>query len=186
MARERKSNPRKMRPQFLVLCEGETEESYVNFLRQNYRLPIKIVPKIIGSKISQKIIDRYKNELGGSESSITTFLLYDGDVPDVLGNVGNCDGIRLISNPCIEIWFVSHYKKPEETELSSDLCVKELKKMPDWENYRKGTFTQAQESALWNKRLEAVANMESKKENSKNYSSVFTFIKTLEEVRKDK
>lgn len=58
--------------------------------------------------------------------------------------------------------------------------------MPDWENYRKGTFTQAQESALWNKRLEAVANMESKKENSKNYSSVFTFIKTMEEVRKDK
>lgn len=26
MGRERKSNPRKMRPQFLVLCEGETEE----------------------------------------------------------------------------------------------------------------------------------------------------------------
>ena len=55
MARERKSTPRNMRPQFLVICEGETEENYVNFLRQYYRLPIKIVSKIIGSKISQKI-----------------------------------------------------------------------------------------------------------------------------------
>lgn len=43
MGRERKSNPRKMRPQFLVLCEGETEEAYINFLKQQYRLPIKIV-----------------------------------------------------------------------------------------------------------------------------------------------
>ena len=34
MGRERKSNPRKMRPQFLVLCEGETEETYINFLKQ--------------------------------------------------------------------------------------------------------------------------------------------------------
>ncbi len=47
MRRERKSNPKKMRPQFLVLCEGETEEAYINFLKQRYRLPIKIVSKII-------------------------------------------------------------------------------------------------------------------------------------------
>ena len=51
MGRERKSNPRKMRPQFLVLCEGETEEAYINFLKQRYRLPIKIVSKIVGSKL---------------------------------------------------------------------------------------------------------------------------------------
>ena len=74
MARERKSTPRKMWPQFLVICEGETEENYVNFLRQYYRLPIKIVPKIIGSKISQKIVNRYKKDLTGSEESIKTFL----------------------------------------------------------------------------------------------------------------
>ena len=67
MARERKSSPRKMRPLFLVLCEGETEENYVNFLRQNYRLPIKIVPKIIGSKITQEIVDS-KKQIGHPES----------------------------------------------------------------------------------------------------------------------
>ena len=78
MARERKSNPRKMRPLFLVLCEGETEENYVNFLRQNYRLPIKIVPKIIGSKITQEIIMRHKKEFDLFSFSLYQAGLYCG------------------------------------------------------------------------------------------------------------
>ena len=89
MGRERKSNPRKMRPQFLVFCEGETEDTYINFLKQRYRLPIKIVSKIIGSNISQRLIKKHKEELSGNPSEIKTFLMYDG--------------IMLISKPCIEI-----------------------------------------------------------------------------------
>ena len=37
---------RKMKPVILVLCEGETEECYIDFLKQKYRLPIKIVSKL--------------------------------------------------------------------------------------------------------------------------------------------
>lgn len=186
MGRERKSTPRKMRPQFLVLCEGETEENYVNFLRQNYRLPIKIVPKIIGSKISQKIINRYKKELAGSEDSIKTFLMYDGDLPEVVENLKGCDGVLLLSKPCIEIWFIAHFKKPTETELSSDLCVRQLKSFPNWENYKKAVLTISQENDLWEKRLDAVANMESKEANSNTYSSIFTFIQILEKESEKK
>lgn len=181
MARERKSTPRKMRPQFLVLCEGETEENYINLLRQNYRLPIKIVPKIIGSKVSQTIINRYKKELEGPEDSIKTFLMYDGDLPEVLNSLKKCDGILLISKPCIEIWFIAHYKKPAEKELSSDQCVKQLKSIAGWENYKKAFLTLPQETELWNKRLSAVSNMENKAIDSKTFSSVFEFIKILEE-----
>ena len=65
MGMERISRPRKMRPQFLVLCEGETEENYVRFLRQNYRLPIEIVPKIVGSCITSDIVNRYKKKFPG-------------------------------------------------------------------------------------------------------------------------
>ncbi len=63
MGRERKSNPRKMRPQFLVLCEGSTEEVYINFLKQRYRLPIKIVSKVVGSNISNRLIIRYNTAI---------------------------------------------------------------------------------------------------------------------------
>ena len=130
MARERKSTPRKMRPQFLVLCEGETEENYVNFLRQYYRLPIKIVPKIIGSKISQKIVNRYKKDLTGSEESIKTFFMYDADLPEVVENLKQCDGILLISNPCIEIWFIAHYKNHQKQNFQVKIVYECLKAYP--------------------------------------------------------
>ena len=181
MSRERKSIPRKMRPQFLVLCEGETEENYVNFLRQNYRLPIKIVPKIVGSKISQKIINRYKKQLASSEDSVKTFMMYDGDLPEVVENLKQCNGVLLLSKPCIEIWFIAHYKKPAESELSSDSCLKQLKDIPNWENYKKAVLTLSQETELWDKKLTAIENMESKNEDSNTYSSIFKFIKILEE-----
>ena len=49
--------------------------------------------------------------------------------------------------------------------------------MRNWENYKKSILTSVQESDLWNNRLEAVKNMESKNTASKNYSSIFEFIK---------
>ena len=64
MARNKSGRPeRKMKPVFLVLCEGETEECYVEHLRQKYRLPIKIISKIVGQQINQKLINRHKKEL---------------------------------------------------------------------------------------------------------------------------
>lgn len=89
MGRERKSNPRKMQPQFLVLCEGETEEAYINFLKQRYRLPIKIVPKIVGSSLYPKKIGQYKKGLTSNPSEVKTFFMYDGDVPEVLESLKN-------------------------------------------------------------------------------------------------
>ncbi len=141
MGRERKSTPRKMRPMFLVLCEGETEEAYVNFLKQRYRLPIKIVSKIIGSNISQRLIDTYKDELSDNPSEVRTFLMYDGDVKEVLEALERCNCIKLISKPCIEIWFISHYKRVSEAELTSDACIKRLSSISGWEHYKKAVLT---------------------------------------------
>lgn len=38
---------RKMKPVILVLCEGETEECYIDFLKQKYRLPISMMKDFI-------------------------------------------------------------------------------------------------------------------------------------------
>ena len=183
MGRERKSNPRKMRPLFLVLCEGETEETYINFLKQRYRLPIKIVPKIIGSNISQRLIKKHKEELSGNPSDIKTFLMYDGDIPEVLESLKKCDGIMLISKPCIEIWFISHYKKTPETDISSDECIKQLCKISGWEQYKKAVLTSNQQDSLWDNRLNAVRNMKNITESNKTYSTIYKFINILEEVK---
>ena len=76
-----------MRPQFLVLCEGETEEAYINFLKQRYRLPIKIVPKIIGSNISQRLINQYKKELSTNPAYATRGDVL-GSVAELTANMG--------------------------------------------------------------------------------------------------
>lgn len=183
MGRERKSNPRKMRPQFLVLCEVETEDAYINFLKQRYRLPIKIVSKIIGSNISPRLIKKHKDELSGNPSEIKTFLMYDGDVPEVLDTLKKCDGIMLISKPCIEIWFISHYKKAPETELTSEACVKQLCSIAGWEQYKKAVLTIKQQDSLWDNRMTAVTNMQTKTEVNKTYSTIYQFINILEEEK---
>ena len=54
---------RKMKPVFLVFCEGETEETYLDHLKQAYRSPIKIIPKVEGGDISQRLIDARRREL---------------------------------------------------------------------------------------------------------------------------
>ena len=51
MAKQRLESPRrKMKPVFLVFCEGETEETYLDHLKQAYRSPIKIIPKVEGGE----------------------------------------------------------------------------------------------------------------------------------------
>ena len=110
--------------------------------------------------------------------------MYDGDLQEVLDNLKKCDGILLVSKPCIEIWFIAHYKQPAETDLSSEQCIKQLKSISGWENYKKAFLTLSQEAELWDKRLSAVSNMKSKTTDSKTYSSILEFIKVLEEASK--
>ena len=91
---------RKMKPVILVLCEGETEECYIDFLKQKYRLPIKIVSKVVGGKINAKLIKRHKKELALSNSeSIDCFLMYDADVQSVVDNLLTCEEKLLLSRP---------------------------------------------------------------------------------------
>ena len=61
-----------------------------------------------------------------------------------------------------------------------------MAKSKNWENYKKSILTSVQELDLWNKRLDAVNNMESKNTASKTYSSIFEFIKILEAESKNK
>ena len=43
MAKQRTASPsRTMKPVFLMFCEGETEEAYLDYLKQAYRSPIRI------------------------------------------------------------------------------------------------------------------------------------------------
>lgn len=132
MAKQRTVSPsRTMKPVFLIFCEGETEEAYLDYLKQAYRSPIRIVPKIEGDSISQRLIDVRKKELKISKTDkILVFLMYDMDVPVVNERIKDCRAYKLLSNPAIEFWFLLH-GKDWRTKISTAEAYSELLKNLD-------------------------------------------------------
>lgn len=120
---------RRMKTPVLVLCEGDTEKNYVEFLRSKYRLPIQLVPKIIGQQINKSIINSKKNRFKINKTDkIECFLMYDADVESVVEKILDCkdDAVPLLSRPCLEIWFLAHMKKLNKSDISSDECIRWL------------------------------------------------------------
>ncbi len=134
-----------MNPTFFVFCEGKTEAAYVDLLRRTFRVPVEIIAKVSDSNISKPYIDRCKRERFTTQND-KTFLMFDLDVPGMLEHLKKIkDAVLLLSNPCIEYWFVLHYKDTNK-ELSSSECLAMLRSFdPD---YVKGTFSTTMKKGL--------------------------------------
>ena len=106
-------------PNYWVFCEGETEEAYVCFLRSTYRIPIEIVPKVVGNKITSRFIKNYKQNKPTHKKD-KDFLIYDADVTATLEKLKAIKTAELIaSNPSIELWFLLHYKNQQVVNFDS-------------------------------------------------------------------
>ncbi len=180
-----KSVSRKMKQVFLVFCEGETEENYIDFLRRKYKSPIKIVPKTGGTQISQRLIDKYQKELQLSKNDrITTFLMYDLDVASVVKKLKSCKAIGLFSNPCIELWFLLH-SKDQKNALTTKQCLQILKNSHvDWNNYEKSQITEMQKKILWENKSVAIERAKTLAEETNPSSSVYQLLEAIENFRK--
>lgn len=178
--RERNA-PRKMKPVFLVFCEGETEENYVDFLRRKYKSPIKIVPKTAGANISQRLISKRQSDLRiTKDEKITTFLMYDLDVAPVVEKLKSCKAVWLCSNPCIELWFLLHCQS-QIAEVQTEQCLRNLHKSNEaWQNYQKPLLSEAQKRALWDNKAAAVERAKALSENNNPSSSVYKLIEAIE------
>ena len=103
-SKREKVKPMRMRKIILVICEGETEESYVNLLRNWYKLPIKIVSHVAGTRVSPSFVEKRTNELKISrEDNVQAYLMYDMDVEAINMKVRLCKADLLLSNPCFEL-----------------------------------------------------------------------------------
>jgi hypothetical protein len=186
MKKARNQKPtRKMKPVFLVFCEGETEETYVNFLRQKYKLPIKIITHITGLALSQKVIERYiKAEKIGHNDRITSFLMYDLDKKEIAEKITACkDSISIASNPSVELWFLFHSDE-QNAAISTNACIEKLRKTAtEWKYYKKGILSEQQKRILWdNRRIASERAM--KLQNGENPSSMIYLL--LVEIEKTK
>ena len=128
MSRKRKApKGKKMKPTFFVFCEGKTEELYVKYLKSKYRIPFEIDTQIAQNKITFNYIENYKQSRFTHEKD-KTFLLYDIDAPMMLDKLQKIDDTTLlVSSPCIELWYLLHYKE-QKAELNCHACIKELEK----------------------------------------------------------
>jgi hypothetical protein len=188
MKKERSPRPpRKMRPVFLVFCEGDTEETYINFLRQKYRLPIKVIPRITGISISPDIIRRYiqAEKISPDDKMLVSFLMYDLDRTDTAVKIAVCKGsINISSNPCLELWFLLH-SIVQNASISTDDCIDKLKNTtPDWAYYKKGTFSEKQKHILWENREAATTKAKQLPEEGNPSSLVYRLINEMEKVKK--
>lgn len=100
---------KRMNPTFFVFCEGKTEAAYVDLLRRNFRVPVEIIARVSDSNISQPYIERCRRDRFTTPGD-KTFLMFDLDVPGMLDHLRKIkDATLLLSNPCIEYWFLLHY-----------------------------------------------------------------------------
>ena len=186
MAQKREQRPaRKMKPVFLVFCEGETEETYLDFLRRTYKSPIKIIAKTEGDSISQRLINKRKKEISISKNEqVATFLMYDLDVTDINKKLKECNATWLCSNPCIELWFLLHCQNQKKT-ISTNTCINQLSKIGgSWEQYEKPNLTQTQKQYLWDHRAEAVQRAKQLAENQNPSSSIYKLLEFIEDHSK--
>lgn len=139
----------RMRKIALVICEGETEECYINLLKNWYKSPVRIVSHIEGTKITPALVEGRTKELKISRwDKVQTFLMYDMDVPAVNEKLQACKAELLLSNPCFELWLLLH-AKDQRSAISTDAVIKELKKSASvWRNYAKSTFPETQKAFL--------------------------------------
>lgn len=170
------SKGKQMKPNFFVFCEGETEIAYVKFLRSLYRAPIQVIPKKGKSNISEDYIEKSKNEYVRTELD-KVFLMYDLDVDGMLEQLQKIpNAVLLVSNPCVELWFLLHYQE-QKTEISSDKCVKKLQKVS--KGYKKGDLTEEDKDVLTRNKELAIERAKNLAEFQNPSSTVYILLEML-------
>lgn len=185
MSRTRRpSRGKRINPHFWVFCEGETEEAYIGYLRAKYRLPIEIIPKVSGSRISDKYIERYKRGKPTHEKD-QNFLIYDGDVIAVLERLKMIRGAELIiSNPSIELWFLLHYKN-QTSAISEASCIRELCNRNKTE-YKKGKISSKLKDRLDKNCSKAAERAKALNSPYNPSTNLYIFVEILENVLNQK
>lgn len=181
MRERRFRKSKKPRKVFLVVCEGETEEEYVNMLKRHYRLPIAIKTKVSGNLVNTRLVNQYVKELGlDKDDYCNVFYMYDADVDCIVSRLLKMPGKPILSNPSIELWYLLH-SRDFRRYIDSDTVLKELSDShPVWKSYSKGCLSSDQKKFLLNNQKKASIKSEDMSWPGNPSSNMYEFIRTLE------
>lgn len=179
--RRREPRGKKINPTLFVFCEGDTEVAYINLLKSIYRIPsIQIHPKIGGNNITSEYIRNSKEGKPTHEKDLN-FLMYDIDVSEIIERLSKIDDCTLLlSNPCIELWFLLHYKN-QTANINGIICCREMENRN--RVYKKGAIDKKLKEKLISKREDAVKRAKGLTDNNNPSSTVYKFIEILDELK---
>jgi len=177
----RPSKGKKIKPTFFVFCEGKTEQLYVSFLKSQFRVSIIIDSQIAKNNITDNYIKNYKKGRPTHEKD-KTFLLYDLDVPEMLEKLQAIKStVTLVSNPCIEFWFLLHFKE-QKSVITCKKCNEGLNKQMG--NYSKVLIDNKMRESLVKGQQKAINRAKKLKPLINPSSTVHLLIEELEKVKK--
>lgn len=168
----------------LAICEGETERTYVEMLKVRYRIPITIKTRVSGTKISKRLLQQYLNELRLQDGDgCRVYFIYDADVEHIVDKLEKLQGKLILTNPCIELWFLLHAREYSKSSGSQEI-VRELQRSnPVWSGYIKGDLNSRQCDFL----ISNVSKASERSRKSEMYrnpsSNMHSFIEDLENYK---
>lgn len=164
-----------------MICEGETEETYINLLKRHYRVPVLIKTRVSGNAINERLVRQYLKELNlqkGDEYMI--FYIYDCDVDCVVDKLKTLPGVVILSNPCFELWYVLHVTDMRKSVSSATIYKLLTSCHPIWNNYTKGRLSDNQSQLLISGKMEAVKRAKNLITSVNPSTNMYEFVEALE------
>lgn len=123
----------------LVVCEGYTERDYISELARTFRVHAHII-KANGTD-PESIVNTAKTKSKEIKYD-SVFCVFDRDNDRALGHgIELCvqkKFIPIISNPCLEVWFLLHFKFRDTGFGNPENVQKALKAITGLSKYRDG------------------------------------------------
>lgn len=149
-SKKRNAHNRKRKSIVMLSVEGnnQTEKNYFNGLKfRNVRILFATGNDTDPVNMTRALLRDYKRKGLTSELGDMAYCVVDGDLlKEKESQIFKADelikgihGQIIVSNPCVEVWFICHFTDSTKQYVSSDDAVKRLQKfIPDYEKNMKG------------------------------------------------
>ncbi|MDE6485034.1 MAG: RloB family protein [Duncaniella sp.] len=127
-------------------------------LKREYRLPVAVKTRVSGQNINARLVSQYIRELDiDSESDCEVFYIYDCDVREIVDKLNSLPGTAILTNPCIELWFLLHVRMHARPQTSESIVKALVTAHPCWHGYSKGSLSREQIEYMTSFRNDAVS-----------------------------
>lgn len=197
--RKKRNTGDRTRKQIVLLSvegQNKTEKNYFNgFNNETTKVVFTSGNETDPVKLSKRLLQEYKNNQLDDGLGDLAFCVVDGDVSKKqeveirkADTIVKKKGKVIVSNPCIEVWFLFHFTDSTRQYKSSQEAVNRLKEyIPDYEKNMKEIYNQLfdkLDTAIINaKKLDDYNQMLNRSLHSYDYQPSSEIYKIIEKIQ---